>query len=380
MNSKLPTEAILQEWRYGQTQAERLCAELLHLESYESVDPQGPLGGPDGLKDVLCKKDGENWIAAVYFPPTRQDFSSIRKKFIDDLGGVSKNNAEGIVFFVNQRLTPGERTSLLSVALPKKAEIYHVERIRGILDSPKGYGVRLEYLRIPMTQEEQIGFFSVLRDDLTKRFLEQEKSLIELHCKVDTFMMQTGSFFADIGRQPSSLLPFQDVGEEPKLIHFPTANLSIGQLRWLHRVITDKSRSPITQRGHFRSLSVWIGLPGSGPEEARFSPAPPEEVFPRIEALLEHWRNRYPALIHAAPDAIIKELAAFHHCFLSIHPFLDANGRVARAILQQQALELLRRNITAEFTSDPLTYYDALHKADEGDKVDLENLIRACLE
>ncbi len=30
----MQTETILRDWRYGQTQAERLCAELLHIESY----------------------------------------------------------------------------------------------------------------------------------------------------------------------------------------------------------------------------------------------------------------------------------------------------------------------------------------------------------
>lgn len=32
--SELPTELILHSWRFGQTQAERLCAELLILEGF----------------------------------------------------------------------------------------------------------------------------------------------------------------------------------------------------------------------------------------------------------------------------------------------------------------------------------------------------------
>jgi hypothetical protein len=46
------TEASVRDWRYGNTQAERLCAAMLYLESFQDVDPQHPLGGPDGLKDV----------------------------------------------------------------------------------------------------------------------------------------------------------------------------------------------------------------------------------------------------------------------------------------------------------------------------------------
>jgi fido (protein-threonine AMPylation protein) len=378
--NRIGTETVIQDWRYGQVQAERLCAELLHLEGYQSVDPQCPLGGPDGLKDVLCRKDGEKWIAAAYFPPTRQDFTSIEGKFSHDLEGVRKNDAKGIVFFVNQPLTPGNRSSLVSAAMPNESEIYHLERIRAILDSPKGYGARLEYLRISMTEEEQLGFFSVLKDDLTERFKEQEESIIQLHRKMDSLMMQTTAFFGDFSRQPSSLLSFPDVRGEIEIVHFPTASLSIGQLRWLHRIITDDSRLPSTQKGHFRSVAVWIGPPGATPEEARFVPAPPEEVLPRTTTLLEQWRKRYPTLIHATPDIILEELTAFHHGFLSIHPFLDANGRVARAILQQQTLELLRRNFTAQFNADPQTYYEALYKADQGNRNDLRNLIRASLE
>jgi len=51
--NRIATETVLQDWRYGQVQAERLCAELLYLGGYQLVDPQCPLGGPDGLKDVL---------------------------------------------------------------------------------------------------------------------------------------------------------------------------------------------------------------------------------------------------------------------------------------------------------------------------------------
>ena len=54
--SQLPTEQVLHSWRFGQTQAERLCAGLLIVEGFTSVDPQCPLGGPDGLKDLVCQK------------------------------------------------------------------------------------------------------------------------------------------------------------------------------------------------------------------------------------------------------------------------------------------------------------------------------------
>src|SRR5688572_6763491 len=134
----MTTESELRDWRYGQTQAERLVAALLHLEGFENVDPQHPLGGPDGLKDVRCRKDGISWIAAAYFPPTHATVSEIKAKFTHDFAGVASNSADAFAFFVNQPLTVGERQTILGQAGQTRAELYHLERIRSLLDSPKG--------------------------------------------------------------------------------------------------------------------------------------------------------------------------------------------------------------------------------------------------
>ena len=50
------TETQLREWRTGQAGAERLGAAILHLDGFEDIDPQVPLGGPDDRKDILCCK------------------------------------------------------------------------------------------------------------------------------------------------------------------------------------------------------------------------------------------------------------------------------------------------------------------------------------
>ena len=160
--SSASTEGTLRDWRNGSTQAERLCAALLHLESFEDVDPQHPLGGPDGLKDVRCNRNGKVWIAAAYFPPTPATFKDIQTKFEHDFAGVAANSADGFAFFVNQPLTIGEREILQAKAGTAPLEIYHLERMRSLLDSPKGCGIRLEYLRIPMTEAEQWAFWSAM--------------------------------------------------------------------------------------------------------------------------------------------------------------------------------------------------------------------------
>lgn len=127
-----PTETALKMWRFGSPQAERLCASLLHSEGFKRIDPQSPLGGPDGLKDVLLDLNSWKYLAAVYFPPTEKTFDEIQKKFDADLKGVEKNSVAGIAFFTNQALTPSEREALDSraKAASAKAIIYHVEAIR----------------------------------------------------------------------------------------------------------------------------------------------------------------------------------------------------------------------------------------------------------
>ncbi len=97
MMTSMTTEAALRDWRYGQTQAERLCAGLLSIEGFTAVDPQHPLGGPDGIKDVLCRRGITSYVAAAYLPTTPPNFTEIKNKFKNDLPGVIQNTAQGFL-------------------------------------------------------------------------------------------------------------------------------------------------------------------------------------------------------------------------------------------------------------------------------------------
>jgi Fic family protein len=254
-------------------------------------------------------------------------------------------------------------------------ELYHQERIRSILDSPKGYGLRFEYLRIAMTEEEQSSLFSSLGDEITARLVRQEAGILELHRKMDLVLERT----MRLGGAPvvrSTL----EMGSIPQLTQFPTADLRVSHVMWIHRMLYDGSDLPRSVRGRFRSTMVWIGKAGASLEDARFVPPAAAEVAPLLNDLIGRWCAGYSGLSGADEATRIAEIARFHHGFLSIHPFLDGNGRVARAILQQQAVELLGRNIEAVFSEDPVPYYDALSSADAGDITALTALIAANLE
>jgi hypothetical protein len=94
----------LREWTKGQKAAERLSAQILRVEGYSSIDPSHPLGGRDGLKDMVCIKDDVNWLGAAYFPRTQKTKNEIRKKFADDLKGAKTNNVNGFAFITNQEI------------------------------------------------------------------------------------------------------------------------------------------------------------------------------------------------------------------------------------------------------------------------------------
>ena len=152
------TELRLSFWRDGSTKAERLAASALRLSGYEEIDPQSPLGGPDGKKDVLCQKGGITWVGAVYFPNGPTGFTAIKKKYQSDLGG-APTQPKGFVFVTNQTLSPTQRKTLtaLGQVAGKEVDILHLQRLINLLDSAAGYGVRIQYLQIAMTIEEQLS-------------------------------------------------------------------------------------------------------------------------------------------------------------------------------------------------------------------------------
>ena len=167
----------LQNWTKDQKSAERLAGQILKIEGFESIDPSHPLGGPDGIKDLICKREGKKYIVGVYFPRERQRFNEIKKKFQEDYKGVKKNNGDGFVFITNQKMTVSGKSTLKG-SKKKIVDIYHLERLTGIINSPVSYGIRLEYLDIELTKEEQLSYFAV-KDKEISRFNTILKEILD---------------------------------------------------------------------------------------------------------------------------------------------------------------------------------------------------------
>lgn len=171
----------LLEWDKGQTSAERMAAIILSNEGFRNIDPSHPLGGRDGLKDMVVSYNGSKWVGAVYFPRGQKDFSEIKDKFIHDLEGVKQNEANGIAFITNQEIRLSERKIISEIDASVDVQIYHLERIASLLNSPQYYGVRMEFLEIEMNKEEQLAFFASQTDKMNniENVLERLVSSIE---------------------------------------------------------------------------------------------------------------------------------------------------------------------------------------------------------
>jgi Fic family protein len=94
----------------------------------------------------------------------------------------------------------------------------------------------------------------------------------------------------------------------------------------IHGVLLRGVRGEEKQSGAFRKHPVWIGSPTDSPENAVF--VPPFE--PEMLAAWKDWEefaNTTPRL------PILVQCALLHYQFVTVHPFLDGNGRLGRLLI-----------------------------------------------
>lgn len=191
----------LLNWDRGQAPSERLAAIILSKEGFKGIDPSHPLGGKDGLKDMVLSFNGKRWIGAVYFPRGQQTFSDIKAKFTHDLSGINANNAEGLVFVTNQEIRLAERKILAEIVPQIDVQIYHLERIASLLNTPSCYGIRMEFLDIEMSKEEQLSFFA-----------DNEQRLANIETTLEQVAVSLAGYKAI--SEPIALRPQNDIDNE----------------------------------------------------------------------------------------------------------------------------------------------------------------------
>jgi len=224
-----------------------------------------------------------------------------------------------------------------------------------------------------MTEEEQWAFWQAMNSHVMETLVENDQRLKLIDQKIDALLRRTHSLERGVGEIRSSLLGHDDA---LTIDLGPTSLLTPTLLTWIHRLVTERMKMPEDLRGQFRSVQVWVGRAGISLKEAKYVAPPPEAIPSLLDKVLEQWRDDYPSLVTAHREATLPALAKFHHGLLSIHPFLDGNGRVARAVTDQAAHELLGIRIGSELGEDREAYYQALEDADKGNFDPLITLFR----
>lgn len=107
------------------------------------------------------------------------------------------------------------------------------------------------------------------------------------------------------------------------------------------------------------------------------SVVPPEQIIADLKALCESWNSSLDKVRGYSRSDKCRELAHFHHEFELIHPFLDGNGRIGRAILREQA-SCLFGNVP-ELRFDKREYLQAMRLADQRSSEELVHLIERAL-
>jgi Fic family protein len=125
----------------------------------------------------------------------------------------------------------------------------------------------------------------------------------------------------------------------------------------LHRKLMEGARGErFSTPGEFRSIQNHIGN-SRDHASARFVPPPPQEMHQALDELILYAREtRGPALVAAA---------WLHYQFETIHPFLDGNGRVGRALIPlflaaRQQLDRPLLFMSPFFERNRSEYYDRL--------------------
>jgi Fic family protein len=100
--------------------------------------------------------------------------------------------------------------------------------------------------------------------------------------------------------------------------------ITVDTITEIHRTLLEGTRDE-NMGGVLREEQNWLGGSSSGPADADFVPPPHEFVRPALEDL-----TAFLARTDLAP---VFQAAVVHAQFETIHPFLDGNGRVGRALI-----------------------------------------------
>jgi Fic family protein len=149
---------------------------------------------------------------------------------------------------------------------------------------------------------------------------------------------------------------------------------TLSLLRKMHRLLKEGA-APSKDVGRFRSRQNWIGPEGGSIKEAYFLPPKFNDVPRYMDNLKQYLNSR-------EKDPLV-QLSIFFAQLLIIHPFMDGNGRLARALIpmilcKKKVISAPLFFMSAYFNNYRLKYFEKLFAISE--KNDWEGWIRFFLE
>jgi Fic family protein len=120
------------------------------------------------------------------------------------------------------------------------------------------------------------------------------------------------------------------------------------------------------EAGQYRTGEMRVVSGAMGKEKVHYEAPKPNIVYPEMQSFLSWFDNEISI------DSVLKAAIA-HFRFITIHPFDDGNGRIARAITDM----LLSRSdntsqrfysMSNQIVNERKTYYDILEKTQRGDE------------
>ncbi|MFM7548913.1 MAG: Fic family protein [Cyanobacteriota bacterium] len=155
--------------------------------------------------------------------------------------------------------------------------------------------------------------------------------------------------------------------ELAKNIETPITEADIRQLHYL--VLTDNNR---VNAGRYRLVPVEIG--GSA-----FKPPNPEHISGEMNKFGEWLKSASSPGSMFKQDEVILVASAAHTWFVTIHPFVDGNGRVARLLMNLLFMRY-RFPIAVITREDRTRYYDALELSQVSDLTGVVSLVSESIE
>jgi Fic family protein len=202
---------------------------------------------------------------------------------------------------------------------------------------------------------------------LIRMFLRREAELSsrieQTHARVQTMLL-----FEHLAEVEHDAPAVREVANNFKVLEFAFKSvkrhpISLSLVRRMHEVLFDGIDKPHLRPGRFREVQNWIGA-SRRIEDARYVPPPPHYVEPCMRSLVDYMSKPgdLPTVVRAA---------MVHYQFEAIHPFIDGNGRVGRAIVllmlnAEGVLPVPLLNPSAQLEANRRAYYDRLLDVSEG--------------